>query len=135
MLEFADPTAASPGASPNATPGLGYAGTPGERKVGGGGSGGGDAGNMGGSGGSGGGNGSAVPQTRLQATFEAIKKMSAGLTTPRGEASPRRREGRGGKGVGRGEEREDGEGREEGGYFDVVVEGEGEGEGDERGEE
>lgn len=89
---------------------------------------------MGGSGGSGGGNGSAVPQTRLQATFEAIKKMSAGLTTPRGEASPRRREGRGGKGVGR-EEREDGEGREEGGYFDVVVEGEGEGDRDEGGEE
>ena len=121
MLEFADPTAASPGASPNATPGLGYAGTPGvERRVGNAGNGGGN----GNGGGSGGGGGSAVPQTRLQATFEAIKKMSAGLTTPRGEASPRRKEERGGKGVGREEREEEGE---EGGYFDVVVEGEGEG--------
>jgi hypothetical protein len=37
----------------------------------------------------------AASQTRLQATFEAIKKMSEGLATPMGEASPGRVMGRG----------------------------------------
>lgn len=56
----------------------------------------------------GGGGGAGQAQTRLQATFEAIKKMSAGLTTPRGEASPKRWGGSGGAVTP--------------GYFDVVVE-------------
>ena len=108
---------------------MAYAGTPGgtpgvgERRVPGGAGGGNGAGGnsagvsvgggCGGGGNSGSGNvGSGGAQTRLQATFEAIKKMSAGLTTPRGEASPKRKD--------------QGQGREEVGYFDVVVEGEGE---------
>jgi hypothetical protein len=38
-------------------------------------------------------NGSYAPPTRLQATFEAIKKMSAGLSSPRLNYSPRKTEG------------------------------------------
>ncbi|PSN74665.1 thioredoxin-like protein [Corynespora cassiicola Philippines] len=52
-------------------------------------------------------------QTRLQATFEAIKKMGTGLGSPRVDFSPRKgTSGGAGAGVG-----------ESGGYFDVVVEG------------
>jgi hypothetical protein len=58
--------------------------------------------------------------TRLQATFEAIKKMSAGLSRPRLDYSPRKSEtavGKTGMGIG-----EDVEVRSPG-YFDVVTEG------------
>ena len=61
-------------------------------------------------------------QTRVQATFEAIKKMSAGLSSPRVDFSPRKsgnakkEEGKGGS-AGT-------EGKQEGelGYFDVMRE-------------
>ena len=61
-------------------------------------------------------------QTRMQATFEAIKKMSTGLSNPRADFSPYKNgNGKkdGGKGGNAGME-----GREEGewGYFDVVPE-------------
>jgi hypothetical protein len=58
----------------------------------------------------------------MQATFEAIKKMSAGLSSPRVDYSPRK------SGNGKKEEGKGGsagmEGKEEGewGYFDVVPE-------------
>lgn len=48
-------------------------------------------------------------QTRLQATFEAIKKMSSGLTSP----SPKRFAN-----VGKGERKEE---VQTPGYFDVIV--------------
>ncbi|KAJ4363574.1 hypothetical protein N0V83_009870 [Neocucurbitaria cava] len=55
-------------------------------------------------------------QTRLQATFETIKKMSAGLASPRLDFSPRRsHDGKKGGGPG--------EGVKSPGYFDVVIEG------------
>ena len=61
-------------------------------------------------------------QTRMQATFEAIKKVSTGLSSPRVDFSPRKsgnakeEEGKGGS-AGT-------EGKQEGerGYFDVVPE-------------
>ncbi|CAO2651523.1 Nn.00g040930.m01.CDS01 [Neocucurbitaria sp. VM-36] len=56
-------------------------------------------------------------QTRLQATFETIKKMSAGLASPRLDFSPRRNDGKKGQITG------SGEGVKSPGYFDVVVEG------------
>ncbi|KAF1847519.1 thioredoxin-like protein [Cucurbitaria berberidis CBS 394.84] len=58
----------------------------------------------------------ASSQTRLQATFETIKKMSAGLASPRLEAVTRRSFGRRGPDTGTGEE------AKSPGYFDVVVE-------------
>lgn len=68
--------------------------------------------------GKGGGNGSgkmALNPTRLQATFDAIKKMSAGLASPRADGG---RKGDGKKGLG-----SVGEGEEDAseGYFDGVV--------------
>lgn len=51
-------------------------------------------------------------RTRLQATFEAIKKMSAGLTTPRGDLTPKKN-GAVSKG-----DRED---VQSPGYFDVIA--------------
>lgn len=64
-------------------------------------------------------------------TFEAIKKMSAGLASPRVDFSPKRGTGLGGKvegedqgsgmkSVGREVHDRGGEGR---GYFDVIVDG------------
>ncbi|KAH7067777.1 thioredoxin-like protein [Paraphoma chrysanthemicola] len=56
-------------------------------------------------------------QTRLQATFETLKKFGQGLGTPRADYSPRKTEGaRNG-----GEAGKDGEDGRMPGYFDVVV--------------
>ncbi|KAF9737565.1 hypothetical protein PMIN04_008069 [Paraphaeosphaeria minitans] len=90
---------------------------------GGQGEGGGSGVGSGGGGGSGSGSGSGVP-TRLQATFEAIKKMSAGLASP----SPKRAVsgGRGGGGGGGAKEGQQGGAQvqvqvQTPGYFDVIV--------------
>lgn len=56
-------------------------------------------------------------QTRFQATFEAIKKMSAGLTSPRIDFSPKKSVRSSGGDAGAREE------ARSPGYFDVVVEG------------
>jgi hypothetical protein len=57
-------------------------------------------------------------QTRLQATFEAIKRMSAGLSNPRTELGPKH------SSLGSAEASREGGSVRSPGYFDVVVEDE-----------
>lgn len=66
-------------------------------------------------------------QTRMQATFEALKKLGAGLSSPRVDFSPRKigNSAKGtGAGTGPGTGSGGGNGKVEGewGYFDVVPE-------------